>query len=582
MIDKSVFSLPKIKATLGLLAGLSALRAVLICFQAWSLAGAITGLWNGELLSSQWRLIAVFFVCFVGRKVVLSQQDRTVFNYAKKQTNSLRRQLMQKIFALGPELTGQKGSGNLISLSVGGVDHVETYLRLTLLKVTDLTLIPLMVLIPVFVLDPVSGIILLSVFPLIILFMILLGKAAGFQAKRQYKTFQILANHFVDSLRGIETLKLFGRGKQHADSIFNVSEAFRKRTMKTLTIAFLSGFSLDFFSTLSVAVVALGLGIRLLSGSMLLLPALMVLILSPEYFFPIRHFAGDYHATLEGQNAMAAVKSILEMPEQDVTACALPKWQRESTLSVKRLNFSYAQYQALHDVSFHARGFQKIGVVGMSGSGKSTLIKLLGGFIQPQNPQVGEIFIEDQKVNTFNLPDWQRQAIFIPQNPYIFHATLRENITFYHPQATDEAVNHAIQMVGLEKLVAELPDGMYTQVGEGARVLSGGEAQRIALTRALLDPARRILLFDEPTAHLDIETEVELKKKMLPLMEGKLVFFATHRLHWMQQMDAILVLENGRVAEFGSGQELMKKNGAYCRLVAQIHGRRYEKLHEES
>ena len=567
MIDKTIFSLPKVKGTLGLLAGLAILRAVLVCLQGWSLSGAITGLWKGENPANQFTLIAIFFVCFLGRKLLSTGQDKIAYNYSKAQGNQLGHRLLEKVFTLGPELTGKRGSGHVITMALDGISQVEKYLRLILLKMADMAVIPLLILVFVFILDWVSGLILLGVFPLIILFMILLGKAAGYQAKKQYKTFQALSNHFTDSLRGMETLKIFGRGKEHSHSIFSVSESHRKATMKTLTIAFLSGFSLDFFCTLSVAMVALGLGIRLLDGSMTLLPALTVLVLSPEYFLLIREFAGDYHATLEGRNALAAVGEILNIPSLPYEEKTLAPWASTDHLFISNLTFSYGEFTALKNISFEVRGFQKIGIMGMSGCGKTTLIKLLGGFARPQE---STIHIQNQWVDSFHLTDWQQQGIYIPQNPTIFHSSLRENIAFYHPLATDEEIFEAVDVVGLETLLTELPQGLDTQIGQSVRPLSGGQAQRIALARALLDKKRRILLFDEPTAHLDIETEVELKEKMLKIMEGRLVFFATHRLHWMQQMDAILVLDKGRVAEFGPPEELMKGKGAYYRMVQQI------------
>ena len=162
--------------------------------------------------------------------------------------------------------------------------------------------------------------------------------------------------------------------------------------------------------------------------------------------------------------------------------------------------------------------------------------------------------------------------IYIPQDPYLFHATLRENIAFYRPGAADEEVERAVRAMGLEGLVAELPEGLGTLVGEGGRALSGGERQRVALARALLDRSRRVLVFDEPTAHLDIETELELKERMLPLMEGRLVFFATHRLHWTHDMDAVIVMEGGRAVEFGEPRALAAQGGAFARLAAQVEG----------
>lgn len=223
---------------------------------------------------------------------------------------------------------------------------------------------------------------------------------------------------------------------------------------------------------------------------------------------------------------------------------------------------------SLSDVSLSVRGCMKIGIVGLSGSGKSTLLRLLAGFAEPA---CGSIEVDGGHAD-LRASGWLSQATYIPQDPYIFHATLRENMAFYRPDASEEDVRKAVDALGLGSLVDSLPDGLDTLIGEGGRAVSGGQAQRIALARALLDPSRRVLLFDEPTAHLDIETEMELKGRMLPLMEGRLVFFATHRLHWVDDMDMVVVVDGGRVVECGTAVELRARGGAFSRLAEQMKG----------
>jgi ATP-binding cassette subfamily C protein CydD len=381
-----------------------------------------------------------------------------------------------------------------------------------------------------------------------------------------------LSNHFIDSLRGIDTLKLFGVSKKYGKSIFASSERFRKATMASLKVGILSTFALDFFTTLSIAVVAVLLGLRLINEGILLFPALTILILAPEYFLPIRDFSSDYHATLDGKNAMTAVTEILHQPEAQVPAVTVPRWQEDAQLTIDQLAFSYEEKAALRDINLNVTGFKKIGIIGLSGSGKSTLINTLSGFLVPDS---GEITLGGAQTTAFRQASWQEQLIYIPQNPYIYRLTLQENVAFYQPTATKEAVLKAIEVAGLTELLAELPQGLDTMLGEGERHLSGGQAQRIALARAFLDQQRKILLFDEPTAHLDIETEVALKERMLPLMENRLVFFATHRLHWMEEMDEIIVMDQGRIVEQGTLTQLQQKQGAFTELV---NGMRREQL----
>lgn len=572
MIDKQIMKLPGMKQLLGLLAGLSFLQALFIIGQAYGLARAITGLWEGRPLEEQWGWILLFFCSFIARQAVIYFRSKRLDDYSYQQAADLRDQLLDKLFRVGPQIAQQQGTGNVTTMVLEGINQVENYLKLILAKIMNMSIIPWVILALVFYLDWESGLVLLLVFPLIIIFMIILGYAAQSKAEKQYRTFQLLSNHFIDSLRGIDTLKLFGISKKYGKSIFASSERFRKATMASLKVGILSTFALDFFTTLSIAVVAVLLGLRLINEGILLFPALTILILAPEYFLPIRDFSSDYHATLDGKNAMTAVTEILHQPEAQVPAVTVPRWQEDAQLTIDQLAFSYEEKAALTDINLNVTGFKKIGIIGLSGSGKSTLINTLSGFLVPDS---GEITLGGAQTTAFRQASWQEQLIYIPQNPYIYRLTLQENIAFYQPTATKEAVLKAIEVAGLTELLAELPQGLDTMLGEGERHLSGGQAQRIALARAFLDQQRKILLFDEPTAHLDIETEVALKERMLPLMENRLVFFATHRLHWMEEMDEIIVMDQGRIVEQGTLAQLQQKQGAFTELV---NGMRREQL----
>ena len=572
MIDKQIMKLPGMKQLLGLLAGLSFLQALFIIGQAYGLARAITGLWEGRPLEEQWGWILLFFCSFIARQAVIYFRSKRLDDYSYQQAADLRDQLLEKLFRVGPQIAQQQGTGNVTTMVLEGINQVENYLKLILAKIMNMSIIPWVILALVFYLDWESGLVLLLVFPLIIIFMIILGYAAQSKAEKQYRTFQLLSNHFIDSLRGIDTLKLFGVSKKYGKSIFASSERFRKATMASLKVGILSTFALDFFTTLSIAVVAVLLGLRLINEGILLFPALTILILAPEYFLPIRDFSSDYHATLDGKNAMTAVTEILHQPEAQVPAVTVPRWQEDAQLTIDQLAFSYEEKAALTDINLNVTGFKKIGIIGLSGSGKSTLINTLSGFLVPDS---GEITLGGAKTTAFRQASWQEQLIYIPQNPYIYRLTLQENVAFYQPTATKEAVLKAIEVAGLTELLAELPQGLDTMLGEGERHLSGGQAQRIALARAFLDQQRKILLFDEPTAHLDIETEVALKERMLPLMENRLVFFATHRLHWMEEMDEIIVMDQGRIVEQGTLAQLQQKQDAFTELV---NGMRREQL----
>jgi len=460
----------------------------------------------------------------------------------------------------------KEGTGNMVTLNLEGIRRIEHYFALIGSKLVNLFIIPTVIIIFCVVIDWKSALTMFLALPVIITFMILLGRVAKARATACYHYYRRLSNHFVDTLRGLETLKLLGLSKNYAHTVDRVSENYRNATMSTLRIAFVSGFSLDFFATLSIAAIALFLGIRLIDGTLSLAPALTVLILAPEYFAPIREYSGDYHATLDGKKALDEVERILNtiQPSGNTNSQKYATFNQNSTIMLNNISVASGQYQnntdchnLLDNISFSWCGFGKIAVIGDSGAGKSSLIELLGGFSEPYS---GEIVIDGLKSHHLNEKSWQEQIIYIPQQPTIFQATLAENIRFYAPNATANAVRQASTKAGLDELLSELPRKLDQLVGEGGRALSGGEEQRVALARAFLNPHRNILLFDEPTAHVDIETEYQLKQNMLALMQNKLVFLATHRLHWLKEMDWVILLKEGKLNWQGYPQDLFKSS----------------------
>lgn len=567
MIDQHLFKLDGAGAIVRRLAVLEVLQAFLIIGQALSLSMVLTILWQGKKLN--WLYLLLFALCFTSRQLNDWFQDKMLDHYSNQESEKLRQKLLSKVFNEGQVLVQKQGTGSLITMALDGIDEVRNYIKLIYNKVLTMMIVPVLLFIAMFFVNWQCALILLIMYPLIVLFMIILGHAAQDKAIKQFGNFQILSNNFIDSLRGIDTLKYLGLSKRYSTSIFHLSENFRRKTMAVLRVAMLSTFALDFFTTLSIAVIAVYLGFNLLNDKITLFPALAILILAPEYFLPIRNFAGDFHATLNGKNAFHRINELIKAPKEPVEELQLSQWSQDDQLTIKDMNFKYEKGSKIGPISLNIHGYEKVGVIGMSGSGKSTLINLLSGFLTPKN---GEITIQKQDAKTLNIPDWHKQLIYIPQNPYVFTASLRDNVAFYTPKASDDEIKQAIHVVGLDDLVKELPDGLDTIIGQGKRVLSGGQAQRIALARAFLDQQRKVMIFDEPTAHLDIETEVDLKKKMLPLMKDHLVIFATHRLHWMKEMDYILVMDHGKLVEQGTFDELGKKNGYFVKLIEKMRG----------
>lgn len=537
---------------------ISILEAFSIIAQTIFLARAITFLFHGETVQTILSEVVYFGIAFAARNIVVRTSQILVERFAEKTGSLLRKQLIEAYFTLGPRYVQTVGTGHLVTLSIEGIEKFKTYIELTIPKMIRSSIVPGLIVLYVFTLDIESGIILVVTIPIVIIFMILLGLAAQKMADSQYEIYRVLSNHFVDTLKGLETLKYLGKSEQHEGKIEKVSKRYRKATMRTLRVAFLSSFALDFFTSLSIAFVAVGLGIRLIDGTIILLPALTILILAPEYFLPIKQVGANYHATLDGQIAMEQIEEILQqqkrIQKKDLNEDIV--WNASSSLKLQdiKVNNTESEKAILEGINFTWEGNGAIGVIGESGAGKSTLIDVLAGFLSPSS---GKMLVNGVEVDGSTREDWQKNIAYIPQQPYIFPLSLKDNIRFYETNATDEEVERVINEVGLRSLVTSLPNGMHERIGEGGRMLSGGQEQRVAMARALLSK-KPIILLDEPTAHLDIETEFEIKQAMLRLFNGKLVFLATHRLHWMKQMDHILILNKGEMKESGTYEELLE------------------------
>ncbi|KFI40502.1 cytochrome D ABC superfamily ATP binding cassette transporter, ATP-binding and permease protein [Bifidobacterium actinocoloniiforme DSM 22766] len=586
------------------LALLSILQGAAISGQAAGLTWALVRIWHRRPMSALLLPALAFLVAFTVRQLIEVAKQRMATSYADGAVRQLRPQVQEKVFRLGPAALTQRGTGSAVTMLIDGLDEVKTYIQTVLPKMMDMTFIPLITLVLIWSQSPLSGIILLCMLPLLFFFLAILGLAARDRSNKQYAQFRKLNTRFVDTILGLPTLKMLGISEEYESEIESTSDRFRKRTMSVIRVALTSTFALDFFTTLAIAMMAVFLGNRLIDGTADLFPSLLALILAPDYFLPIRQFGDDYHATLDGKNALTDMQDLLSQPEpkQD-DRLDWDGWGEDSQLTVRGLNFTYPTKPqadavvpagkaasssknpaaskegeqeasepiepALTDLGFTLKGYSKVAVIGRSGAGKSTLVQLLAGFNAPSS---GSIELDGRSMGHFNAPSWQRHIAYIPQDPYIFSGSIADNIRFYAQEADDSAIAQAATQAGLDDWLGVLPEGLGTQIGEGHRGISGGQAQRISLARVLLDSTREILLFDEPTAHLDIETEYDLKQTLLPIMEGHLVIFATHRLHWLADADQVIMLDQGRIAAQGAPKDLIGQGGPLDQLIERMGG----------
>ena len=545
MFDRNLMKLEGMHAVMAALVILALLQAATIAGQALTLSSVIASLWEGGSIEQQIQCIAAFFACYAIMQLARFAQETMLYKFSLNRATELHHKLVERAFDARTMLADREGSAIVATTATEGIDEVQTYIRIIPPKIIGMAAISIPLLVVEFVTDWPSGIILTVMFPVIIFYMILLGRQARQRAAAQYGTYTRLSNRFLDTLRGIDVIKAFGASEHEGKSAYAFSEKLRAATVRTMTTATLSSAVLDLCATFGVAAVAMMLAFRLMDGSVALATGLAALMIAPEYFTPIRSFASDFHASLDGKNALEAILSMIgesaESNEPREAAQPAATWNASSTLEFQNVSYRYTDGDScVSGLSFALNGFEKVGVIGKSGSGKSTLANLVAGFSAPDS---GTILLDGSPCDLTDS-SWKHQVRIIPQNPYIFRGTLADNISFYAPDATRERIESAVRDVGLDELVDELPKGLDTFIGEGARGLSGGQAHRVALARVLLDENARVLVFDEPTAHLDIETELELKERMLPLMEGKLVVFATHRLHWVKDMDRVIELDD--------------------------------------
>ncbi|MFJ8865964.1 thiol reductant ABC exporter subunit CydD [Streptomyces sp. NPDC102473] len=513
--------------------------AALVIAQAMLVAEVVVGGFQDGLTAAGLRTpLLLLAAVALGRALVAWLTELAAHRASSAVKSELRGRLMERASGLGPEwLSGQR-TGSLIALATRGVDALDDYFSRYLPQLGLAVVVPVAVLARIVTEDWVSAAIIVVTLPLIPLFMILIGWATQSRMDHQWRLLSRLSGHFLDVVAGLPTLKVFGRAKAQAESIRTITSQYRRATLKTLRIAFLSSFALELLATLSVALVAVTIGMRLVHGELDLYTGLVILILAPEAYLPIRQVGAQYHAAAEGLSAAEEIFAVLETEPAAKGSQDVPRSLRLELEGVTVQHEGRTE-PSLDTASLVVEQGETVALVGPSGIGKSTLLDVVLGFTTPDE---GRVRVGGTELCAVSPERWRDQIAWVPQRPHLFAGTIAENVRLARPGADDEAVVAALREAGAYDFVEALPEGTGTLLGEDGAGLSAGQRQRLALARAFLAD-RPLLLLDEPTASLDGETEAGIVDAVRRLSVGRTVLLVVHRPALLSVADRVVVLE---------------------------------------
>jgi ATP-binding cassette, subfamily C, bacterial CydD len=548
------------RGLLGLTVCLGVAATILIIAQAGLLARALAGAapWGtspggtgpgGRVTGALGGTLAALLLVVAGRAVVGWAGEAAALRASATVRSQLRRRLLARAAALGPGWLSREGPGELTALATHGLDSLDGYFARYLPQVLLAVLVPAAVIARIAVADWVSAVIIAITLPVVPVFAVLVGQHTKARTQRQWQLLARLGGHFLDVVEGLPTLKLFGQGKRQADVIGRVTGEHRQATMATLRQAFLSALVLDLAATLATALVAVEVGLRLLGGHLGYQEAMLILLLTPEVYLPLRAVGTSYHASMAGAAAGGRALEILGAgPDSSVAAPAASRPAaaagrgagrradlRRDVIELAGVTVGYPgrDAPALAGLSLRLAPGDKVMVSGPSGAGKSTLLAVL---LRYADPVSGELRAGGCPAAGLDVRGWRDQIAWVPQQPTLFAGTIRDNIALGRPAAGPDLVEAAAELAGAAEFIAGLPAGYATRLGERGLQLSAGQRQRIALARAFLRQAP-IVLLDEPTAHLDGESAAGLRTRVGDALRPATVVVVSHDETWAAWAD---------------------------------------------
>lgn len=551
---------------------LATLSALILVAQTYFLATLLDKLIMQNVPRDE--LIPYFLGLIIGfgmRAIILWVREKIGFRSGQLLRNHIRQKILDKIHLVGPATINQKPAGSWASIMLEQVENLHNFYARFLPQQSLSAIVPVVIFIAVFPLNWAAGLILMITAPLVPLFMIIVGIAAADNSQKNMDTLSRLSAQFLDRLRGLETLRLFNRTSEQTEHIENATEDFRETTMDVLKLAFLSSAVLEFFTSISIALMAVYFGFSYLgqiefgtyNAPLTLFTGFFCLILAPEFYQPLRDLGTYYHDRAAGIGAADAIVDFLESDYLTVH-------QNEKTISLEsaveisaeNLVVLSTQGSALtKPLNFQIPANHNVALVGQSGAGKTSLINAILGFL----PYEGSLKINGQELRESNLADWRKHIAWVGQNPLLLQGTIKENLLLGNIQANDEEINQALMHSQAKEFTDKL--GLHHEIKDGGLGISVGQAQRLAIARALLRKGD-LLLLDEPTASLDAQSENLVLHALNKASQHQTTLMITHRIEDLKQCDQIFVMQRGEIVQQGKFAELQHE-GFFAELLAQ-------------